>query len=333
MILHNLKMGLAFDDVLLIPQYSKIPSRSTVDLSVDLGKGIVLKNPIVSANMKHVTEVKMAKTIANLGGLALLHRFFDNPLEDIPKMFLEINNSNNVGCSIGIQDHDQELIRKLVDAGCKIICLDVAHAHTKRTGEMVSFIAKNFPEVLLIAGTVATKEGAIFLNNHGADVIRCGIGSGSICTTRIETGNGYPLLSSLDECVNPRYKLMADGGMRTAGDLTKALCFADCVMLGSLLSATEEAPGDIITHEGISKKRYDGSSTFKPNRVEGVSCLIPLKGSVVPIIQKLLEGLASGCSYQGATNLKELKNNPQFVRITNAGLVESHPHNIYRTNS
>lgn len=349
----NIKTGYTFDDLLLVPKYSEVSSRQKVDLSVDLGKNVLLDIPLVSANMKSITETGMARKMILLGGLALFHRFGESDSqirffkESVISYVGNKNAYNHVGCSVGIQETDKILIDKIVDTGCRVICIDVAHGDHIGCNQMTSWIAKKYPEVLIISGNVATKTGALRLYNSGADVIKVGIGGGSLCTTRIEAGNGVPQLTALEEVYRAslpyahsvtsrerKFKIIADGGVRRAGDLVKALCFSDTVMLGNLLAGTDETPGQIIIeHIGkkvplktIEYKEYAGSSTHKTNHVEGVIARIPRKGPVEPIINRLLEGLRSGCSYQGAHNLYELKIDPEFVYITNAGLKESHPH-------
>ena len=247
----EIRKGLTFDDVLLVPQHSTILSRNDISLFVNLGKGINLGIPIISANMKDVTETAMAQTISSLNGLPILHRF--TSLTNQLMMFKE-SNTNNVGCSIGVKKHDYENACTFVDAGCSVLCVDVAHGDHDLSIKMVERIAKNHTHILLIAGNVATAGGARRLYNAGADVIKVGIGPGSLCTTRIETGNGVPQMTALfdvfNESVNSfnknrKFKIIADGGIRNAGDIVKALCFSDAVMIGSLLAGTDETPGNI----------------------------------------------------------------------------------------
>lgn len=330
--------GLTYDDVLLVPKYSEVETRSTVDLSVDLGKGVKLDIPIITANMADVTGPEMARSVAKLGGLGLLHRFctLERQVEDFKKAAYYAGQAlfNNIGCSLGVKEEDKERLKVLYQAGCKIFCIDVAHGHNKNCGDMTSYVAKKYNDVLLISGNVATPEGAKYLADCGADVIKAGIGPGSLCSTRVETGNGVPQLTALQLIAMDRknrqmnYKIIADGGLKKAGDLTKALCFADTVMLGSLLAGTSEAPGQNVTIDGITYKQYRGSSTLKDKHIEGVQGLVPLKGPVSGLIDKLLQGLKSGCSYQGCDNLADLKKDPTFVKISNSGLLESHPHSV-----
>jgi IMP dehydrogenase len=328
--------GYCFDDVLLIPKHSNIASREHVDLSVQLPRGIKLGLPIVSSNMKTVTGPELAREIIRLGGLAILHRF--DEYDQLVYNFTESNikGSGAVGASVGIKPKDEELARRLYNAGCRIICVDVAHGDHDGVAEFVSKLRNLFSDLLIIAGNVVTESGANFLWEAGADVVKCGIGNGSLCLTRIETGNGYPQLSALDIVCSGDYKdrdgqfpmFIADGGITSAGDCVKALVFSDLVMIGNLFAGTDEAPGDIISVKGQRYKQYVGSSTHKQKHIEGVIGLVPYKGSVEGVVTKLVEGIKSGCSYQGVDNLLDLKGDPEFVVISNSGLIESHPHNV-----
>lgn len=369
----NIRRGYCYDDLLLVPQHSKIVTRSQVDLSVDLGHDVHLGIPIVSANMKNVTGVKMAKAIASIGGLAILHRFSSTSsrLSQVRDVYGQLN---NVAFSVGVGGEELTVMHELVRRGAKTLCVDVAHGDHENCIKMVEEIKTNYPEVLVIAGNVATGHGAGRLSKAGADVIKVGVGPGSLCTTRIETGNGVPQMTALDEVFaasfdygdpkelaaflasksspnasseqlretarsimfdmrdneKRRFKIIADGGIRRAGDIVKALCFADAVMLGSILAGTDEAPGNVVNIDGMPVKAYEGSSTHKKSHIEGVKAYVPLKGPVSPIVQSLLDGVRSGCSYQGVDNLVDLKDNPEFIEISNAGLAESHPHSVTR---
>ena len=353
----KVRQGLTFDDVLLVPKHSSILTRN-MPLNVSLGKGIDLTAPIVSANMKNITGDLMARAIGDFGGLALLHRFA--PLEEQITMFkktVDWFGYSVVGCSVGVKDIDKKHVDSFVDVGSTVLCVDVAHGDHTLALNMVEYIAKKHPDVLLIAGNVATAGGARRLYNAGADVIKVGIGSGSLCSTRIETGNGVPQMTALEDVFiesceikwdketnsyhspfdleyrlkdKRKFKIIADGGLRSAGDCLKALCFSDAVMLGSMLAGTDETPGDVTVdvQTGQRFKIYAGSSTHKANRIEGVIRKVPCRGPVKPILTRICEGIQSGLSYQGCTNLDELKKDPEFIQISNAGLVESHPHSF-----
>jgi IMP dehydrogenase len=337
-------LGHTFDDVLLTPKYSTITSRDDVDLNVRLPRNLKLNLPFVSANMKSVTGPKMARAIAELGGLGILHRFDD--YSNLITNFCKVNiNPDNlpglIGASVGIKDRDLDLARKLYDNNCKVICVDVAHGHHSSVEKFVINLRTTCPDVCIIAGNIVTHEGANMLWEAGADIIKIGVGGGSLCLTRIETGNGYPQLSALHNVTHGEYKhrggfdeppewpmFISDGGIKNAGDCTKALCFADLVMIGNLFAGTDEAPGDTITVSGKIYKSYAGSSTHKQKYIEGVIGLVPYKGSVSSVVLKLSEGIKSGCSYQGVSNVASLQNDPKFVIISNAGLIESHPHDV-----
>lgn len=332
----KVRKGYTFDDVLLIPKRSSVQSRRRIDLSVDLGRGVKLGIPVVSANMRDVTGPLMAKEIAKLGGLAILHRFHDKRYDVKDDYFKATNDLTQkekmrVGLSIGISDVDKDILCSF-DQDLPVICVDLAHGHSDHCMEMTRYVRNKHKDALIISGNVATVEGACALFEAGADVIKVGIGNGALCSTRIETGNGVPQLTALEDIYDyaesKRFKVIADGGIKRAGDLTKSLCFSHAVMLGNILAGTNEAPGEVITVDGIKYKTYAGSSTHKTNHIEGVTGLVPTKGSVKTIIQKLMEGLSSGCSYQGVNNLSELREDPEFVEISNAGLIESHPHSV-----
>ena len=328
--------GYTFDDLLLKPKYSTIKSRDSVSLNVNLSQSIhTNKNtiefsiPIISANMKSVTGKSMALAMAKAGGLGILHRFYDSEhdrLLDLKEVL-----PNNVGASVGINDSEFEYLEKAVDIGLQVVCVDVAHADNLFALKFVERISKAFPNLIKIVGNVATAAGARRCNSAGADVVKCGIGSGSLCSTRIETGNGVPMMSMLAEIRsdNKNMCLIADGGIRNSGDCVKSLCFADAVMLGNVLAGTDEAPGAIVVdRNGILSKQYAGSSTHKSRYIEGVVGLVPYKGPVHKVLDKVCDGIRSGCSYQGVGNLHDLKLNPEFIHISNAGVIESRPHDV-----
>jgi len=318
-----------FDDVLLVPKHSTIRSRSLVNTNVDLGKGIFLSVPLVSSNMKTVTGPDMAMNIAKLGGLGLLHRFTSTSQQVRDYEYASKVHPNNVGISIGVNDVVESRFL-LNETNARIVCIDVAHGHMEACLEMTNMIAGEFPNILLIAGNVCTPEGAWDLVNAGADVVKIGVGPGSLCTTRIKTGNGVPQLTALDNVwssfetkAGKKPTIIADGGFRTSGDIVKALCFSHAVMLGSILAGTDSSPGEVIEFEGKKYKQYSGSSTLKNHHVEGVSKFVPFKGSTESVIDELMQGVRSGMSYQGVDNLMDLKIDPEFVNVTRASLIES----------
>lgn len=342
-----IREGLTFDDVLLVPQHSDVESRSKVDISVKWG-ALHFEHPIIPANMKTVTGQEMALQVIKSGGLAILHRFME-PKEQLLIASEAFDNHGNehFAVSVGVKPSDKEMVTRFWHAGVRIVCIDIAHGDSTQCIEMVSWIKSNAKGMFIIAGNVATGEAARRLWEAGADVVKVGVGPGSLCTTRIETGNGVPQLTALMEVAEVQrqlnelertrrypdekrrtYPFIADGGVKSAGDIVKALCFADMVMVGNLFAGCTETPGKTLVIDGVSYKEYVGSSTHKTNHIEGVAALVPTKGTYTSVLTKLLEGLRSGCSYQGARDLVELKDNPAFIRITNAGLKESHPHDV-----
>jgi IMP dehydrogenase len=343
-----IREGLTFDDVLLVPQHSDIGSRSRdVDVSVKWGC-LHFANPIIPANMKTVIGEDMAIKIVKNDGLAILHRFMEEKEQLRIANFIVDNHGNeNFAVSIGVKPADRELIGRFRDAGIRIVCIDVAHGDSKMCIEMTNWIKTTYPDMFVIAGNVATGEGARRLWEAGADVVKVGVGPGSLCTTRIETGNGVPQFTALADVAEVQrqlnelertkhypgekrrhFRFISDGGIKSAGDIVKALCFADMVMIGNLFAGCEEAPGRRVEIDKVTYKEYVGSSTHKTNHIEGVAALVPYKGTFQNIMTGLIEGLQSGCSYQGAHNLEELKDNPVFIKITSAGLRESHPHDV-----
>jgi IMP dehydrogenase len=350
-----IREGLTFDDVLLVPQNSTVRSRSEVDISVQWG-GLHFEHPIIPANMKTVTGKEMALEIIKSGGLAVLHRFME-PHEQfrIVREIFDDHGNEHFAVSVGVKQHDKEMIERFWREGVRIVCIDVAHGDSEQCIEMTKWIKNSYQDMFIIAGNVATGGGAERLWRAGADAVKTGIGAGSTCSTRVETGAGVPQLTALMDVASRKYHLkhdsevwglavtsgrdettpvdspmyiIADGGIKNAGDIVKSLCFADMIMTGNLFSGCEEAFGKRMIIDGVSYKEYVGSSTYKTNHIEGVAALVPTTGSYKSVLTKLLEGLRSGMSYQNAHNLKELQDNPEFVRITNAGLRESHPHDV-----
>lgn len=327
-----------FDDVLIRPAYSELGSRQDIDTSQKF-LGLSLGIPILSANMDYVTGPRMATTMYEQGGLGILHRF-------APWMEQEANIQNvlaRIGIaafSVGTREPEISLERVALIEGIldeldhRIVCVDVAHGHHKKVIDLVRTIKREYPAWKIIAGNVATAEGTVDLIEAGADAIKIGIGPGSVCTTRVVTGVGVPQLSAIIECslaAKPFNRpIIADGGIRSAGDIVKALAAgADVVMLGSLLAGTDEAPGDIIdTGRGKRVKRYQGQSIFGTNDAlftrEGISGFVDAKGPVAGVLRQLMGGLRSGMSYVGAFTLPELRQNTEFIRVSHSTTVENH---------
>jgi len=346
-----IKEALTFDDVTLAPKYSEILP-SDADTSVSLTKHLKLKIPLLSSAMDTVTESRMAIALAKAGGIGVIHRNLD-----IKKQLSEIKKVKKqkliVGAAVGASPNEfvraKEIIREDVD----LIVVDTAHGHTKKVGEIIKYIKKiKNSKTALCAGNIATPEAAKFLIKLGVDIIKIGIGPGSICTTRLVAGIGVPQLSAIlavrNGLKNKNVKIISDGGIKYSGDLAKAFAAgADAVMIGSLFAGTNETPGKLIKKNGQLFKSFRGmgsvgamnkgsadryfqnkqkdSSKYVPEGVEG---FVKYKGDVGSIIFKLIGGLKSSMGYLGSKEIVKLRNKPQFVKITKAGFYESMVHNV-----
>ena len=469
--------GLTFDDVLLVPKYSDITSRSQTNLETKLSRNISLNIPLVSANMDTVTESAMAVAMARQGGLGIIHRFlsikeetdqvlkvkrsgsvmienpyhiepektvayainymhekgvhgllvmdsdsrlvgiltrrdvmFETPLEQIVKDVMtkdvitakpgigldeakevlrkhrieklplvdesghvkglvtskDITNIENfpqaskdkkgrplVGAAVGVKGDFMERTESLLEAEADVIVVDIAHGHSENAVNTIRHIKKAFPDSELIAGNVATAAGAEDLIKAGVDAVKVGVGSGSICITRVVTGSGVPQLTAVLDCAEVGKKhdipIISDGGVRTSGDVTKALAAgASSVMIGSILGGTDESPGSFMTKNGKRFKIYRGMASFyaslgrksKENGsasigddlndyvAEGVEAMVPYKGSVTDILKQLTGGVRSGLSYCGAHTIKQMQENAEFIKMSTAGFTESNPHDV-----
>jgi IMP dehydrogenase len=341
--------GLTYEDVLLSPRFSDIRSRSEVEIG-NLIAPHYLKVPILSAPMDTVTEGSMAQAMHECGGLGIIHRY--NTIEEQIKIVRTILKKRRtskgvfVGAAVGVTGDYYERAQELINLGVSIICLDIAHAHHILTKEALGFLKRDFPNVHFMVGNVATRRAFADLCNWGADSIKVGIGGGSICSTRLKTGHGVPGLQAIIDCAQAnegnRALLIADGGIKTSGDIVKALAAgADFVMLGSLLAGTDESPGEIFDSEGEKVKIYQGMASSeaqmkwkgKVSSREGISTSIPYRGSVKNIIEDLTVGIRSGFSYSGARNIKELQNKAFFMRQTASGITESATHILLKGNT
>jgi len=471
------KEGLTFDDVLLVPKYSDITSRTQTDLSTKLSRNISLNIPYISANMDTVTESSMAIVMAREGGIGIIHRFLsieeevkevlkvkrsasvmiENPysigpdktireaieyaedqgvsgllvtnseselvgiltdrdiifasdksklvkdlmtkdvitskpgitLEDakeilhkhrIEKLPLvddsnhvkglitsnDITNIENypkaskdkkgrplVGAAVGVKGDFMERTESLLEADTDIIVVDIAHGHSENAVNTVKHIKKAFPNCELIAGNVATAQGVEDLIKAGVDAVKVGVGSGSICITRVITGSGVPQLTAVMDCAKIGREndipIISDGGTRNSGDATKALAAgASSVMIGSLLGGTDESPGSLLTKNGKRFKVYRGMASLAASLgrksketgnysleddlndyiAEGVEGMVPYKGNVTDILKQLTGGVRSGLSYCGAHTITQMQENAEFIRISRAGFAESQPHDV-----
>tara|TARA_A100001515_G_scaffold8481_1_gene7127 strand:+ start:2457 stop:3479 length:1023 start_codon:yes stop_codon:yes gene_type:complete len=325
----------SFDDVLLTPQFSEIVSRSDVNTSRKLRAVPEFRIPIISAPMDTVTESTMAEAMNRAGGLGIIHRY--NSISE--QTNLAENNLGVVGAAIGATGDFVERAGALIDAGVNVLCIDIAHGHHVLMRHALTVLRKTFGDnIHIMAGNVATRQAFDDLADWGADSIKVGIGGGSICSTRIQTGHGMPTLASVIDCSKSDrdVALIADGGIKNPGDIVKALAAgADFVMLGSMLSGTKESPGNVIQgSDGKSYKSYRGMASKEAQydwrghtaSLEGVSSRVPYKGSVSNILSEVMVNVRSGMSYSGASDIAELQKKASFTRQSSSGFRESKPH-------
>ena len=346
-----IKEALTFDDVTLVPKYSEILP-SEVDTSIKLTNNLKLRIPLLSSAMDTVTESKMAIAIAKAGGLGVIHRNLDIKTQ-ISEIKKEKIKKLLVGAAVGAGPSEFKRADAILKENIDMIVVDTAHGHTKKVSEIIKFIKKRKnKKTALCAGNIATPEAAKFLLKLGVDIIKVGIGPGSICTTRLVAGIGVPQLSAIltvrNGVKNKNVKIISDGGIKYSGDLAKAFAAgADAVMVGSLFAGTDETPGKLIRRGGKLFKSFRGMgsvgamnkgsadryfqskqkdiSKYVPEGVEGFA---KYKGKVEKIIFKLIGGLKSSMGYLGSKQIKYLRNKPQFVKITKAGFYESMVHNV-----
>tara|TARA_B100000886_G_scaffold263774_1_gene188347 strand:- start:6607 stop:7686 length:1080 start_codon:yes stop_codon:yes gene_type:complete len=345
--------SLTFDDVLLVPQYSSVlPSETNV--TINLTKNIKLKVPFLSSAMDTVTESKMAIAIARAGGIGIIHRNFS--IKDQSKEITKVKKNNFlVGAAVGTDRDDVKRAKSLLDHGCDLIVIDTAHGHSEKVLRTLSKLKKINKLIPICVGNIATGEAAKKLYNSGADIIKVGIGPGSICTTRIVAGIGVPQISAIMEVKKSlkkkKIKIISDGGIKFSGDIAKALAAgADAIMMGSIFAGTNESPGNKFKLNGKFYKQYRGMgsigamSSGSANRYfqknykdkskfvpEGVEGRVEYKGDVSKIIYQLKGGLQSSMGYIGAKNLNQISKNAKFIKITKAGFYESMVHSVEMT--
>lgn len=329
------QQAITYDDVLLVPNYNNYESRRDVDISSKDRTGkLQLKLPVMTANMDAVTESNMANFIGDKGGIGVLHRFLsiEQNIEEFKKC------KHNVFVSVGCSTQDLERAEALRDAGANYFCIDVAHAHGKYVGRTLKNLREMLPNACIMAGNIATYAGADYLSACGADILKVGIGGGSVCTTRIKTGFGVPNLTAILECAKVDRSIVADGGIRAPGDIVKALAFgADFVMIGGMLAGTRPTPGKIIEKNGKKFKQYRGMASFEAQQdfmggvpewktAEGVAVDVPYREDEEHIIADIIGGLRSGLTYGGAASIQELQRKMSYVLVTQAGRIESLAH-------
>lgn len=361
--------ALTFDDVLLLPGYTDF-KRQDVVLTVKLHDKLKLKLPIISSPMDTVTEEQMAKSMATSGGLGIVHRNLSIDIQS--KMIRHIKSSNVVdlehaahddknrlltGAAVGAGSDLEDRVRALIQAGVDVLVVDSAHGNSSFIEDAVKWIRKNYPDTPVMAGNIATYDGAIALIKAGAQILRVGMGPGSICTTRIVTGMGVPQLSAVSAVVRAtdgtEVTVVADGGIKQMGDIAKAIAFgAHAVMIGSLFARFDESPGDKVIINGKIYKRYRGmgsvsamqkggaerygqSRDAEPKKLiaEGVDALVEYNGSVTDYLDQISGSLRSAYYYIGARNTQEMFEKSRCIKISQAGLYESHPHDVVITDA
>ena len=302
-------IGLAYDDVLIVPAYSDIATRDEVSTEMRLGD-FTFKLPVVASPMDTICGSEMARRMAELGCLGILHRFMT--IRENEYQYLQASIGGGiVGVSVGVKKDEYERAEALLAYNVPIVCVDVAHAHHELAGKMVEYLSQK--NVFVIAGTVATKEGVEYLFSKGADAIHVGIGAGSVCTTRIVTGVGVPQLTAIMECSNLGVPILANGGIRNSGDVAKSIAAgASMVILGRMLAGTDEA---------LNSNIYRGMASFGDYQ-EGVSVPVAKQGPVSNVIDAIGKGLRSSMSYVGARNIEQFRERATFIRVTHATYVE-----------
>jgi len=361
--MHNGNMieDITFSDIHIESQYTEVESRRTgVDITADMGM-FKLKLPVFSANMPQITEWKMAKEMAKWGGMGIIHRFnrfksVEASVKEFEKSCGEIAISTGisspeleykVGVSIGVKESDKERFQELYDVGARIFCIDIAHGHSKMMKDMIKWLKSNSDDICIIAGNVANAEGALDLADWGAAIIKTGIGPGSVCRTRSNTGVGKPQFSAIKEVSEAldannfdEVKIIADGGISTTGDIAKALIYADAVMVGAVLAGTSETPGKVFPVAGTNLtnrqwyKVYGGSASAEnkvtnsnndenPTFVEGEMKTVPFKGKAKYLLQEIDHGIKSAFSYTGASNMTEYKAKVKWRIQSSGGKTES----------
>lgn len=346
----KIKEALSFDDVLLVPRYSDVRSRrdEKVDISIKL-KNIKMALPVIASPMDTVISDDMLFALAMKGTFGVIHRY--NSIEEqkliVARQFVRLGGiydllnplEYTIAAAIGVTGDYLERATELTKVGANLLCVDIAHGHHILMKEALENLKKYIPNhVHIMAGNVTTIKAVNDLSDWGADSIRINIGAGSICSTRLETGHGVPGFHAIRECskTDRDVALIVDGGMRTTGDIVKALAAgADAVMCGSLFAGTEESPGDVlIDSHGNKRKVYRGMASPEAQKdwrgdtrsLEGISSTVPYKGSVKNILDKIEQGIRSGLSYSGVFNIPDLQLHAEWIKQTSAGQLESSTH-------
>ena len=344
------KEVLSFDDVILEPQYSELITRRNIDTSVEVSYNknknkLRFNIPIISSPMSTITEAHMSNAMISLGGLGIIHRY--NTIDFQAKLLGYVNHRDYRAAAIGTSGDYKERLSELVKNDLNIVCIDIAHGDHILMEKAIEFIRSQYPNLFVMAGNVATGNAYKRLALAGAHAVRTSVGSGSICTTRIQTGHGIPTFQAVLDCYAakqdyiesgndyPTPYIIADGGIKNSGDIVKSLAAgADFVMLGSMLSGTRETPGKVIVQEGKKMKRYNGMASKiaqknwkgSYNSIEGVATYVPYKGTTLKVVNEIMSNVRSGMSYSGANTLNELIENAIFRKQTISSHTEGNPH-------
>ena len=352
----SLRTGLTFDDVLLVPKRSAIRSRADVSLKTQLTRRVGLDVPVIAANMDTVCEAEMASAMARLGAAGAIHRFLSVTAQAQMVAAVKAESDHVVCAAIGTDRDALHRTEELIKAGVDALVLDIAHGHADHAIEVLVQIKEAFPDTDVIAGNVATREGAQHLAEAGADAIKVGVGPGGVCTTRIVAGVGVPQLTAINDCAGvvgsdgKAVPIIADGGIRTSGDIAKALAAgASSVMIGSLFAGTKESPGDVEQTAHGLVKRVRGMASFEAIEAraarqgeevdaeyfeqrapEGVEGTVAYRGAVDKLLATLLAGVRSGMSYCNARSISELWEVAEFIRVTPSGIGMNSSHATHR---
>lgn len=349
--------ALSFDDISLVPRFNNIASRKDADTSVQFGN-LKLQIPVFSSNMDTITGWEMARRMRQLGGAGFLHRFCS--IEDNVALYQEatfkgktVPNERPMNydavVSLGVNE-GLDRFHALYEVGASHFCIDIAHGHSRAVGELITKIKEVDEYVFVVAGNVCTAMGAEYLADKGADAIKVGIGPGSVCSTRVKTGFGVPQFTAIRDCRRVNCFLIADGGIRTPGDAVKALyAGADAIMIGGMLSGTDETPGEVKREcmsiseaasglpsgkkykvfRGMASKEAQDDYMGQMNdwkTAEGIEIRVDCKGSAADVVSDIMGGIRSGMCYCGANNLQQIRERADHVEITPNGAAEGRPH-------
>ncbi len=341
------RVCISFDDVLLVPQYSEIESRHDIDLEVVDWDGDAItagdrafRLPIFASPMDTVVDKNTAVILAEKGISPILHRYadFDKQLQDYEEIVGSLDSSAApVGISIGSGPMCLNHAIGMYEKGCRLFCVDVAHGHHEMPLKVVAHLRHLYEDAFIVAGNVATLEGFNALADAGADAVRVGIGGGSVCSTRQVTGHGIPTFQSIVDCAESDRNcyIIADGGIRTSGDIVKSLAAgADFVMLGSMLAGKFESPGETKVDGGVTYKNYRGMASEnaqldwrgRVSVAEGVDSWRPVDSSLPDTVESIVAGVKSGLSYSGCCSLSDFYATSEFVKISSASVKENSPH-------